>query len=331
MNNPSNQVHWLALGGTIQSVGHDPLDADRYFMTGKMLTPEELLAPVADFAGEVRVEACQARPSHELTIPELLKLASRIRQLAAPGPDRPTGIIITCGSNGLEELAYLLWLFYDGSVPVVVTAAMRPPTAIGSDALPNLICALATARSLADLPPVTIATDNVLLHPADAFKTHTSRIDAFSASAPAFGTLTPEREIRIWRPRNASSPLGSADLPTDLPAVEIVYSYLGSNGTTIRAAVDAGVGGIVVAGTGAGFSSSADELALAEASRVGVLVCRSKRTPGGLASDAVGGDTHSHELAPQKARLAVSAGLALDLGKSGIQSLLDISRDLSAH
>ena len=308
-----------------------------------MLTPEELLAPVADFAGEVRVEAWQARPSHELTIPELLKLASRIRQLAAPGPDRPTGIIITCGSNGLEELAYLLWLFYDGSVPVllwlfydgsvpvVVTAAMRPPTAIGSDALPNLICALATARSLADLPPVTIATDNVLLHPADAFKTHTSRIDAFSASAPAFGTLTPEREIRIWRPRNASSPLGSADLPTDLPAVEIVYSYLGSNGTTIRAAVDAGVGGIVVAGTGAGFSSSADELALAEASRVGVLVCRSKRTPGGLASDAVGGDTHSHELAPQKARLAVSAGLALDLGKSGIQSLLDISRDLSAH
>lgn len=66
MNNPSNQVHWLALGGTIQSVGHDPLDADRYFMTGKMLTPEELLAPVADFAGEVRVEACQARPGQAM-------------------------------------------------------------------------------------------------------------------------------------------------------------------------------------------------------------------------------------------------------------------------
>ena len=331
MNNPSNQVHWLALGGTIQSVGHDPLDADRYFMTGKTLTPEELLAPVAEFAGEVTIETWQAKPSHELTIPELLKLASRIRQLVASGPDRPTGIVVTCGSNGLEELAYLLWLFYDGSVPVVVTAAMRPPSAIGSDALPNLICALTTARSVADLPPVTIATDNVLLHPADAFKSHTSRVDAFSASALAFGTLTPEHEIRTWRPRNEASPLGSADLPTDLPAVEIVYSYLGSNGTTIRAAVNTGVGGIVVAGTGAGFSSAADELALAEASRAGVLVCRSKRTPGGVASDLVSGDTHSHELTPQKARLAVSTGLALDLGKSGIQSLLDISRDLSAH
>lgn len=317
-------VHWLALGGTIQAVGHDALDLDRYHLTGLALSPEELLAPVGELLGDVRVETWGNRPSHHLTPGDLLALAARVREVAS-APDT-SGVVVTCGSNGLEELAYLLWLLYPGPVPVVVTAAMRPPTAVGTDALLNLTASVVAARSAATrTASVLVVSDGAVLHPAEAYKRHTSRVDSFASSAPALGAVAPDGGLELWGSA-APSPLAAGGLPGELARVEIVTSYLGADGSAVRAAVRAGARGVVASGTGAGFVTEGEEHALAEASAAGVTVCHSRRTPAGRVLPKAPGALVSNRLTPQKARLALATGLALDLDADGLQELLDAPR-----
>lgn len=317
-------VHWLALGGTIQSVGHHPLDLDRYHLTGRGLEPEQVLAPVAELLGEVRPEAWRGVPSHELGTGELLALVARVRAVGREGGVR--GVVVSCGSNGLEELAYLLWLLYPGPVPVVVTAAMRPATAVGADGPGNLASAVAVARAGAERAgPVTVVSDGAVLHPAEAYKNHTSRVDSFASSAPALGSAVPGSPVELRRAA-APSPVAGAEVPAALPRVEVLTSYLGADGSSVRAAVRAGSRGIVSAGMGAGFVPGAERQALAEAAASGVAVCRSRRTPAGRVAEGDDGLLVSDRLTPQKARLALAVGLALGADRGALQELLSAPR-----
>lgn len=317
-------VHWLALGGTIQAVGHDALDLDRYHLTGRSLSPEQLLAPVAELLGDIRAETWGNRPSHHLGVEDLLALASRVRAVAATGDTH--GVVVTCGSNGLEELAYLLWLLHSGPVPVVVTASMRPPTAVGTDALLNLAASVTAARSAATrTASVLVASDGALLHPARAYKHHTSRVDSFASSAPALGAVGPDGSLDLWGSAGPS-PVSGVDIPARLARVEIVTSYLGADGSAVRAAAGFGSEGVVAAGTGAGFVTEGEERALAEVSAAGVVVCHSRRTPDGRVLPKASDVLVSNRLTPQKARLALATGLTLGLDMAGIQELLDAPR-----
>ena len=314
-------VRWIALGGTIQSVGHDPLDAERYFLTGQTLSPEELLAPVAEYAGPVDVQAWASRPSHLLGWDEVRDLVTHLRAIA-DHPAPPAGIVVSCGSNGLEEIAYLLWLLYPGPVPVVVTAAMRPPSAIGSDALPNLLDSFAVARDGSAPPPVTVVSDGTVLHPAEAFKAHTTGVDTFSRSAPPMGIIEAHRRVRITGRATPTSPLARRELPSTLPRVSLLESHLDSDGSSVRA-LAALSEGLVIAGMGAGFVTGAEQQALDEASEAGVVICRAARTPFGPVAPVDGDALRANGLTPQKARIGLSLGLALSLARPELEELLD--------
>ena len=317
----SDPVRWLALGGTIQSVGHDPMDTERYFLTGQTLSPEELLAPVAEHAGCIEVQSWASRPSHLLGWRELRDLVTHLRTIASH-PVPPAGVVVSCGSNGLEEIAYLLWLLYPGPVPVAVTAAMRPPSAIGSDALPNLLDAFAVARDGSAPSPVTVVSNGAILHPAEAFKAHTTGVDTFSRSASPIGLVDGHRRVRITGRAARPSPLARRAMPATLPRVSLVHSCLGNDGSAVQA-LAALSAGLVVAGMGAGFVTEAEQEALDEASEAGVVICRATRTPFGPVASVPGGTLRANGLTPQKARLGLSLGLALSLSHTELEQLLD--------
>ncbi|MDQ6522548.1 asparaginase domain-containing protein [Nocardioides sp. LHD-245] len=313
-------VHWLSLGGTLQAQGHDPLDVDRYWRTGRSLAPEEVLAPVRSLVGPVTVEAVTTRPSHDLTPDDLLALVRRLRAL---DPAAMTGAVLTLGSNGLEEVAFLAWLL-GAPVPIAVTASMRPPTAIGSDALPNLVDAVTVARSAGVREHgVVVVSDGAVLHPAETMKSHSSRVDSFRSSATPLGEVharTP-RWLRPARP----GPLRDAPVPATLAPVEIVTTYLGADGAAVRSAVERGARAVVSAGTGAGFPTSAERQALEDAAAAGVVVCQAQRTPYGSVAATAGALLCARELTPQKTRLLLSAALAAEQppGAEALQRLLD--------
>lgn len=331
----SGRVHWLALGGTIQSLGEDPLDIDRYHLTGGSLRPAELITPVTDLVGEVTPEEVEVRASHDFTPEDVLAILERVRGLRTAG-DRPppVGVVVSVGSNGMEELAYLLWLLHDGPEPVVVTSSMWPPTAVGSDALGNLVGAIAAARAVpprcpdptAGPTPVMIVSDGVVLHPVAAFKTHTTRRDSFSASAAPIGTVWPGEGVSL-RSRTSRSPVAGTRLDGGLPRVDVTYSYLGADGSAIRAAVGAGAAGVVCAGMGGGFGTTGERDAVREAIAAGVVVCQASRTPYGSVNEPSRTALHpdvllSDRLTPQKARLAIAVGLAAGLDAATLQGLL---------
>ncbi len=315
-------VHWSSLGGTLQSHGHDPLDTDRYWRTGRTLTPDEVLAPVRDLVGDVVVEAVDSRPSHELAPDALLGLAAHLR---AHDPAAVGGAVVSLGSNGTEEVAFLLWLL-GARVPVAVTAAMRPPTAIGSDALPNLVDAIAVARSPgAREHGVVVVSDGAVLHPAEAFKSHSSRVDSFRASADPLGEV--RAGVAHWRRPPHPGPLRDTPLPAGLARVEIVTSYVGADGAAVRCAVERGAAAIVSAGTGAGFTTTDERRALEEAAAAGVVVCQAQRTPYGRVAATAAPLLCARGLSPQKARmlLAVALGAGEQPDAVALQRLIDAS------
>lgn len=311
-------VHWLSLGGTLQAQGHDPLDTDRYWQTGRTLSPDEVLAPVRDLVGPVRVEAVASRPSHDLTAEDLLGLAGRLRSL---DPAEVRGAVVSLGSNGLEEVAFLLWLL-GAPVPVAVTASMRPPTAIGSDALPNLVDALAVARcSETRAHGVVVVSDGAVLHPAQAHKSHSSRVDSFRASAASLAEL--RDGVPRWGRAAHPGPLREQAIPSSLAPVEIVLSYVGADGGAVRSAVERGACAIVSAGTGAGFPTAAERAALQDAAAAGVVVCQAQRTPYGPVAATAAPLLCARELTPQKARLLLAVALGGGGDPGQLQNLID--------
>jgi L-asparaginase len=311
-------VLWLALGGTIQARGHHTLDIDRYWQTGRSLTPDELLEPVRTMVGSVVTESVDTRPSHDLTPQAVLELCGRLRGL---DPEKVRSVVVSVGSNGLEEIAFLLWLF-GASVPVVATASMRPPTAIGSDALRNLVDAIAVGRAVeAREHGVVVVSDGAVLHPAEVFKCHSSRVDSFRIAGSPLGSVAGGRPRFERGPR--PGPLRGAAMPARLAPVEMVTSYLGADGESVRAAVDRGVAGIVSAGMGSGFPTSAERDALLAAVRQGVVVCQAQRTPFGSVTSASEPFVCARTLTAQKARLLLSVTLAGMEPPGPLQALVD--------
>ncbi|MDB5850529.1 MAG: L-asparaginase [Rhodoferax sp.] len=238
------------------------------------------------------------------------------------------GIVITHGTDTLEETAFFLQCVLDPLKPVVLTCAMRPASSLSPDGPQNVLDAVAVANTPGARGVVAVCAG--VLHGAfDVQKVHTYRLDAFgSGDAGPIGHVEEGavRQLRSWpsgglallpsRPKNATSAdaavhasLAAAVEATpvaDWPRVEIVMSHAGAGAGVVRAVVAQGVDGLVVATTGNGTVHHALDAVLLEASASGVQVLRATRcTSGRILATAGATLPDAGGLSPVKARVAL--------------------------
>ncbi len=293
----------LGTGGTIAGTAADAGDNVGY--TAGQRSVAELLASVPALAG-VPVEAEQLAQVDSKDIDPTLwrRLALRVAHHLAR--DEVAGIVISHGTDTLEETAWLLQRLLAPAKPVVLVAAMRPATALAADGPQNLLDAVAVARTPGARGVVAVLAGRV--HAAGRVrKQHSYRTDAFDSGDAGPLAVVEEGVLRRFAEWPEGDALGLDLLPAetvdehDWPWVEIVTSHGGARGDGVRALVAAGVAGLVVAATGNGTLHQALAAALDEASAAGIPVWRSTRCAGGV---VVGPDAGpAAAMSPWQARL----------------------------
>ncbi len=255
----------LATGGTIASSGGSPTDLSNYSVG--TLTVDDLInaVPAIGQLARIKVETIANVFSSDLTTSHWLTLARRINAILSADPT-VAGIVVTHGTNTLEETAYFLNLTVQDDRPVVMVGAMRPATAISADGPLNLYNAIRTAICVEARGKGALIVMNDAINSArDATKTHTYRVETFRA--PELGLLGQIDGDRVsfyhssTRRHTAHSEFDGGAL-TNLAKVEIVYSYVESDPAIIDAIVTTGAKGIVFAAGGAGVLSSAEKAAV---------------------------------------------------------------------
>ncbi len=316
----------LGTGGTIAGRASRPDDLAGY--VAGQVSAEDLVSGIpALAAAPLEVEQVAQIDSKDMDLAVWQQLVARLsHHLARP---EVGGIVVTHGTDTLEETAYLLQTVLEPSKPVVMTCAMRPATALAPDGPQNLSDAVLLARSGA-LGGVVVVCAAKVHGAVDVAKTHTYALDAFdSGDAGPVGVVEHGR-VRLFRcwpePGVAAGEDGFDRIAVErflkasrLPRVEIVLSHAAADGAIVRSLLAHGLGdpvsplrGIVVAGTGNGSLHRSLQSALEEALAAGVRVVRSTRCARGQVSE--GGPAaipDANGLGPVKARLA----LMLDLLK----------------
>lgn len=244
-----------------------------------------------------------------------LRLAKKIAKLFAEGID---GVVITHGTDTMEETAYFLNLTIKSDKPVVLVGAMRPSTAISADGPKNLYNAVAlVANKEAKNKGVMVAINDKILSARGVVKTHSLNVDAFSS--PDFGDLGYIVDGKVFFYNNVTkahtknAPFDVSKL-TSLPKVDILYSYSNDgSGVAAKALFEHGTKGIVVAGSGAGSIHKNQKDVLKELLKKGLKVVVSSRVVAGCVavsdSDEKLGFISAEDLNPQKARILLILAL----------------------
>ena len=222
------------------------------------------------------------------------------------------GVVITHGTDTLEETAYFLHRVLAASKPVVLTAAMRPATALSADGPQNLLDAVTVARHAGARGVLAVLAGRVHAG-ADLRKLHGYRVDAFSSGdAGALGAVEDGRPrlFRAWPAEAVHEAATRLPDAKDWPAVDLVTSHAGARGRTLDALVAAGAQGIVIAGTGNGTVHAELLAAARRAESQGVVVRRASRCVlGGVVGTSPDALPSAGTLTPVQARIE----LLLDL------------------
>ncbi len=286
MNSNLPKVAVIGTGGTIASLGAHDLDVVDYVSNKSMIHVDEIieLFPQVRRVAEVIPVPFRAIPSPEINFDDWRELVVRMDALVAERPDL-AGIVVTHGTASLEETAYVLHLTVKVDIPVVVVGSQRPSSALSTDAGFNLLNAIRTAASpdSRGMGVLTVLNDEIQ-SAREVTKTSTYRMQTFRS--PDFGCLGHADGDRIAfyrRPLRRGAPDTEFDIrtATEMPRVDIAYSYTGSDGTAAQAFVDAGAKGIISAGFAPGFCGPGDERVLKQAVLDGVVVVQSTRAGSG--------------------------------------------------
>ncbi|ANS74823.1 L-asparaginase [Paenibacillus yonginensis] len=281
------KVEVIATGGTLAGKSTDETSFDTY--RAGSLPIEDLVKslPNKDQIAEVSTYQFGNSGSSAYSMEQLYDLSLKVDE-ALKTQD---GVVVTSGTDTMEEIAYFLDLTVRSPKPVVVTGSMRPWTVIGTDAPANLYNAIKLAASGKTKYFGTVVMLNDEFHAArEVTKTNSYRTDTFVT--PEIGALgyIDEKNIRVYRaPFRALKPASEWETPfdltqiskKDLAKVEIAYSYQDAGPGAISGFVAAGAKGIVTAGTGAGGISKAMSEERAEAIKKGVIFVMTTRTGSG--------------------------------------------------
>jgi L-asparaginase len=244
----------------------------------------------------------------------------RLALRAAAHLARPevAGVVVTHGTDTLEETAWFLHrVLAPADKPLVLTAAMRPATALGADGPQNLLDAVTLAAE-PGATGVLVLLGGQVHGAADLRKVHSWRLEAFSSGDAGPVALLQAGVVRVLRPwPTGTAWAGDFQRSADWPWVAVLSNHAGADGREVRALVQAGVQGLVVAGTGNGTLSQPLEAALREAQAAGVVVRRCTRCAFGPVLDPPRGTEpaalpSAGERTPWQARVDLLLELALD-------------------
>ena len=277
----------LGTGGTIAGTAQSTADNVHY--SAAQIGVQELLDAVPALAGEsLEAEQVAQLDSKDMDYEVWLKLAQRVEFHLRR--DDVAGVVVTHGTDTLEETAYFLQRVLAPRKPVVFTAAMRPANAMLRDGPQNLFDAVGVARI--DTAQGVVAVLAGAVHGAlDVRKVHSYRVDAFdSGDAGVLGRIE-EGHLRRLRDWPCGAPIGLDRLALDVtawPLVEIITSHAGVGGALVQAAIGQGVRGLIVAGPGNGSVHHNLEAALRLAQQRGLLIWRCTRCADGPVFDEPG-------------------------------------------
>ena len=324
------KVAVLAMGGTIVSSGSTPAQMTGYSLQGVKL--EDILAEVPQINDVARLQVQTVRnlASCSIMLEDWLALARAVEKAAQS--DDVVGVVVTHGTDTLEETAYFLNLTVKSKKPVVLVGSMRPATAISADGPMNLLNAVKLAADPnAQDRGVLIALNDQINAAREGTKTNTTNVDTFQA--PTLGLLGVVaggknyfmRDTTMKHTHETEFDVSKLD---KLPRVDIVYSHASDDSVLVDAAVAAGAKGIISAGSGNGSIHQDAEVGLANAVKKGVVVVRSSRTGSGIVTPA-GADSNygkagfldGYSLNPQKARLLLQLALTKTNDPKKIQEM----------
>jgi L-asparaginase len=322
-------IRILATGGTIAGAG----SAQSYGYKSGSFKVEDLIGAVpqlkeiADLSGEQVANI----GSQDMNDAVWLKLAKRVNELLASS--QVDGVVITHGTDTMEETAYFLDLAVKSEKPVVMVGSMRPATAISADGPGNLYNAVAVAASPAARGRGVVVVLNDEIHSArNVTKTDTTNVDTFKSLNRGPVGLVHTGKIawfeKMDRRHTTSSEFDVSSL-SQLPRVDIIFAHANMSPDLIDAAVKDGAKGLVIAGVGDGNMTDKALAAVSRAAKAGVVVVRSTRLAEGIVlrnnevNDDQQGFVASGEFTAPKARVLLQMGLTRSADVKQIQRMFN--------
>lgn len=315
------RVRLVATGGTISN------------RRGGRLTAEELTTSVPALAdvARVQVEQFANTSSAAITLDQWIAIARRVNAVFREEPDL-AGVVVTSGTDTLEELAYFLHLTVRDRRPVVVTGSMRNPSQVGYEGQANLLAAFRVAADADAAGRGALVVLNDEINGArDVTKTDALRLHTFASRGfGALGVVDQDRVVfrRTAVGRHTVESEFDVDRIEALPRVDAFLVYQGAPGDLIKAAVDLGARGIVMATAGAGATSGTQREGLLYAREKGVPVVITTRAGTGRIAPRRGGPPQAPQAAtPWRADIA---GGDLTAVKARILLMLALTRTSEA-
>lgn len=300
------RVHLFATGGTISN------------RNGGRLTVDELIASVPNLDRRVRATGEQFLnvASGQITMEQWLGLARRINEKLRADKDL-AGVVVTSGTDTLEELAYFLHLTVRDERPCVVVGAMRNPSTLGYEGAANLeeaflVAAEPASRGMGGL----VVLNNEINSGREVTKTDAKLLNTFSSHDYGVLGSVYDRVQYFRKPvkrHTAASEFDVTKIET-LPRVDVILTYQGAPGDLIKAAVDNGAKGVVIAGAGAGATSGTQGEGITYATGKGAFVVTTTRALGGSVGVTLSGRAsmriNGDDLYPIKARVLLMLAIA---------------------
>ncbi len=319
----------LATGGTIAGRGASEI---RPAYTSGQVAIDDMIAAVPGLSQLAHIEGEQVASlgSQDMTFAIMTALAGRVNELLAD--EAVDGVVITHGTDTMEETAFFLNLTVDSRKPVVMTGAMRPATALSADGPLNLYNAVAVAADPAAADRGVLVVMNDRIHGAHSLtKTNTTSVETFlSPITGLIGTVVYGQTQYFRKPfrrHTDASEFSPARVSAPLPRVDILYACADMPADLVDCSVACGARGIVIAGDGNGNMNAPTIERAARASAGGVVIVRSSRVPSGKVSrnieidDDALGFIVSDELNPVKARILLMLALVEERGPEELQQL----------
>lgn len=316
-NNSKPLIYIVATGGTIAGVASSQTSST--YKAGT-LTAKDLIASIPDVKNIANIEYIQLynKDSGDVVVSDWLLLNKTVNKLLSD--PKVAGVVITHGTDTLEETAYFLDLTVKSKKPVVVVGSMRAATAVSADGPLNLYNAIAVAANKKSVNRgVLVAMNDEIFGARDVTKTNTTSVQTFQApNSGKVGSVymgdvnyrsKSEKQNTVFTPFNETN-------ATSLPKVLIIYQYVGvDNDMLTNILRDKTIKGIVIAGVGDGNIPSYEDGFLKQAKAQGIVIVRASRVPSGMNTynynnlDEKYGTIAANDLNPQKARILLMLGL----------------------